>query len=78
MAQNGKKVQELILSKLDSIEREVKEGRIEMKEVRQVDIPKLKVEMAIVKEKSSNSAKIITAIGGAITIAVSSVIAYMK
>lgn len=71
MAHNGKKVQELILSKLESIEKEVKE-------VRQIDIPKLKVDMAIVKEKSSNSAKIIAGIGGAITLAVSTAIAFLK
>lgn len=71
MATNGKKVQELILSKLESIEKEVKE-------VRQTDIPKLKLDMAVMKEKSSNSAKIITAVGGAITLAVSTAIAWLR
>lgn len=71
MATNGKKVQELILSKLESIEKEVKE-------VRYKDIPKLQTDIAVVKEKSSNSAKIITAIGGAITLAVSTAIAFFK
>lgn len=68
---NGKKIDELILSKLENIEREVKE-------VRQSDIPKLKLDMAVMKEKTSNSAKIISGIGGLVAVAVSTAIAVFK
>lgn len=67
----SKRLQELILSKLDSIEKEVKQ-------VRTIDIPNLKTEVAVVKEKSTNTAKIITGVGGAITLAVSSAVAWLS
>lgn len=68
---NGKKFEEYLIQKLESIETEVKQ-------VRQQDIPKLKLEIAVVKEKSSNSAKIISAIGGLLAVAVSTAVALFK
>lgn len=71
MATSGKKVQEIILSKLNNIEKEVKE-------VRQTDIPNLAIDIAVVKEKSSSTAKLITLVGGALTLVVSTAIAWFK
>lgn len=71
MATNGKKLNELIFSKLESIEKEVKE-------VRTKDIPNLKIDMAVVKEKSTTSAKIITSIGGLVAVGISTAVAFLK
>ena len=71
MATNGKKVQELILVKLENIESE-------LKEVRQKDIPNLKIDMALVKEKSNTSAKIISGIGGILAVGTSMAIAWLR
>lgn len=57
---------------------EVQEIRKDLKAVREIDIPGLKIELAVVKEKSSNTAKIITGIGGLIAVAVSAAIAWLK
>lgn len=65
------KVQDLILSEMQEIKKDVKE-------IRQIDIPNLRVEQAIEKEKSNRSAKIITGVGGAIAVLVSSAIAFLK
>jgi len=59
-----------IKEKLDQI-------HLDVKEVREKDIPDLKIEIAVVKERSKNQARIIAAIGGLITMAVSSAIAYI-
>ena len=59
-----------IKEKLDQI-------HLDVKEVREKDIPDLKVEIAVVKERAKNQARIIAAIGGLITMAVSSAIAYI-
>lgn len=49
----------------------------DIKEIKEKLIPDLKVEMAITKERSSNTAKIITGVGGLIAVAVSSAIAWV-
>lgn len=67
----SKRMQELILSKLEVIEKEVKE-------VRNTDIPNLKIEVAVVKEKSNTSAKIISGIGGILAVGTSVAIAWFK
>jgi hypothetical protein len=61
----------MIQDKLDAIHKDVKE-------VREKDIPNLKVEVAVMKEKTSTHAKIVSAIGGLIAIATSAAIAYMR
>lgn len=71
MPSNGRKVQEIILSKLDSIEEEIKQ-------VRYNDIPNIKTDIAVVKVKSNNYAKIISSVIGAITLLVSTVIAWFR
>lgn len=67
----SKKIQELILAKLDSIEKEVKQ-------VRTTDIPNLKVEVAVIKTESKSAAKLITSIGAIVAITVSTVVAFFK
>lgn len=69
--ENGKKIEEMILSKLDLIESKLDRVRTE-------DIPKLKTEMEVIKVKTSNSAKIISGIGGLIAVAVSTAVAFFK
>lgn len=64
-----KKERESILAKLDEMHKD-------LKEVREKDIPNLKIDMAVVKERSSHQAKIITGIGGAVTLAVSTAVAW--
>lgn len=49
-----------------------------MDELRVVDLPNLKIEVALIKERTNRSARIITGVGGLVTLAVSSAIAYMK
>jgi hypothetical protein len=68
---NGKKINDLIINKLTSIE-------TELKEVRQKDIPNIKIDMAVVKSESKTTAKIITAVGGLIAVATSAAIAFFK
>lgn len=65
------KIQDIILSDLRSIKESIEE-------IRQKDIPNIKVEMAVVKSESKTSAKIITGIGGLIAVATSMAIAYFK
>lgn len=60
-----------ISEKLDEIHNDIKE-------VREKDIPNLKIDLAVVKEKSSNHAKIVSAIGGLIAVCVSSAVAWFK
>lgn len=64
-------IEKLILKKLEAIEAEVKE-------VRQTDIPNLKVDMAVAKTEIGQTAKLITLVGGAVTLAVSTAVAYFK
>lgn len=61
---NGKKIEDIILEELRQIQADVKQ-------IRQTDIPAINTTIAIVKVNSSNTAKIITGIGGAITLVVS-------
>lgn len=62
-------------SKTDLIQQKLEEIHKDIKEVREKDIPNIKIDVAVMKEKTSTQAKIITAIGGAITLAVSSAVA---
>ena len=69
------KVEGLILDKLEHIE-------AKLDEVRTKTIPELQtkfaVEHALAKDRFTREAKIITAVGGVITLAVSSAIAWFK
>ena len=67
----SKKLQDLLMNKLDSIESE-------LKEVRQKDIPNLRETIAVIKTESKTSAKITAAVITIIGTAVSSVIAWFK
>ena len=66
----GKKtVQDLVLQKLDNLE-----NKIDM--LVATIIPGIKTDLEIAKVKASNSVKITTAIGGAITLAISLIAAH--
>jgi len=71
MSEQNDRVQKLILS-------EIQEVKTEVKEVRQTDIPNLKIEIAVMKQRTSLSAKVITGVGAAITLFISTVIAWFK
>ena len=60
-----------ISDKLDEIHKDIKE-------VREKDIPNLKVDLAVVKERSSSYAKVVSGIGGLIAVGVSSAIAWLR
>jgi hypothetical protein len=62
------------LSQLDILS----EMHKDIKEIKEQLIPGLKIDMAIMKEKSSHSAKIITGVGGLIAVGISSAIAFLK
>lgn len=62
---------DMIWDKLDEIHQDVREVRTE-------DIPKLKIDIAVVKAKSSIHAKVVAAIGGIIAVAISSAIALIR
>ena len=64
--------------KTNYIYQKLEEIHLDLKEVREKDIPQLKIDVAVVKEKSSMQAKIISAIGGLIAVAVSTAIAWFK
>ena len=72
---NGHKVEELILDDLKYIKEK-------LDEIRTKTIPELQtkfaVDHALAKDRMSREAKIITAVGGAITLAVSTAIAWFK
>lgn len=63
-------LQEIILS-------ELKEVKADVKELREKDLPQLKVDIAIEKERSSKAAKIITIVGGGLAIATSTAVAWL-
>jgi hypothetical protein len=65
--QNGFTVKELLL-----------EVRKDVKQVKEIDIPKLQSGFAVIKAETSTSAKIISAIGGIIAVCVSVAVAYLK
>jgi len=67
---NNKKFEEILMAEIQEIKKDIKE-------VRQTDIPNLQISMAVEKVKNSNTAKIITGIGGAITLLVSVAAAYL-
>lgn len=67
----SRKIEDIILSEMAEIKQEIKE-------IRQNDIPNLKIEMAIEKEKSNRTVKLITGVGGAVAVLVSTAIAYLK
>jgi hypothetical protein len=68
---SSKKVQDLILQ-------EIRDIKGEIKEVRQLDIPNLKTELAVVKTQSSQAARVIAGIGGAIAVGTSAAIAFLR
>jgi hypothetical protein len=65
-------------SKSDWISEKLDEIHNDIKEVREKDIPNLKIDLAVVKERSSTYAKLISAVGGIIAVAISSAIAWFK
>ena len=60
------------------ISKKLEEMHKDLKELREKDIPNLKVEVAVIKAEASNSAKIIAGLGGAIAILTSTAIAYLR
>lgn len=79
---NANKMQELILKEIQSVNTRVAEVASKLDEVRTTDIPNLKIDMAVVKEKTRTSARnialIITFIGGIVTTVVNAAIGYFK
>lgn len=65
-----KKERDLILDRLEEMHKD-------LKDLREKDIPKLQVDIAVMKERTSHNAKVITGIGGAITLAVSTAVAWI-
>jgi hypothetical protein len=65
-----KKERDLILDRIEEMHKD-------LKDLREKDLPKLQIEMAVMKEKTSHHAKVITGIGGAITLAVSTAVAWI-
>lgn len=65
-------------TKSDLIQCKLEEIHRDLKEVRQVDIPQIKVDVAVVKSESKSNAKIISTIGGILAVAVSTAIAWIK
>jgi hypothetical protein len=65
-----KKEKDLILDRLEEMHKD-------LKDLREKDLPKLQIDIAVMKEKTGHQAKIITGIGGAITLAVSTAVAWM-
>lgn len=63
---------------LNLILEEMKGIRLDIKEVRQTDIPKLKEEMAVIKTESSATAKLITGVGLLLSTATAAAIAWFK
>jgi Holliday junction resolvasome RuvABC endonuclease subunit len=61
----------LLYQKLDEIHKDIKE-------VREQDIPNLKVEIAVVKEKASTSAKVISACGAVTAVFASIAVAWIS
>lgn len=64
--------------KTDHISQKLDEMHKDLKELREKDLPNLKVEVAVIKAEASNSAKIIAGLGGAIAILTSTAIAYLR
>jgi Ribonuclease G/E len=64
-------VQQLILEKLSVIESEIRE-------VRQHDIPNIKIDMALVKSEANSFTKLMTAVAGVVAVAVSTAIAFLR
>jgi len=65
-----KKEKDLIQARLEEIHRD-------LKELREKDIPNLKIDMAVMKEKTSSTAKMIAGVGGALTLMVSTAVAWL-
>lgn len=68
---NGKKVEDLILKRLDNIDRKLDDVLIK-------EIPQLKLDSAVQIERTSRTAKVITLAGGAIAVLTSLAIALFK
>ena len=65
-----KKERDLILDRLEEMHKD-------LKDLREKDLPKLQVDIAVMKERTSHSAKVIAGIGGAVTLAVSTAVAWI-
>lgn len=61
----------------DLIQAKLEEMHNDLKELREKDIPNLKIEMAVMKERTSHQAKIITGVGGLIAVITSAAVALM-
>ncbi len=66
-----KNFEKVLMTRLDSIEQKLDSIRTEA-------IPELRTKYAVLKESTSQTAKIITGVGGAITLAISAAIAWFK
>ena len=62
----------------DHIAKKLEEMHKDLKELREKDLPNLKIEVAVIKTEASTSAKIIAGLGGAIAILTSTAIAYLR
>ncbi len=68
---NGDKIEKLLIERFDRLETKVDS-------LRTIEIPNLKTEVALIKERTGRSAKITALVGGAVTLVVSTAIAYWK
>jgi len=71
MAKKKKTAVYSVADKLDEIHQDIKQ-------VREVDIPNLKIAVAVLKADTSMSTKIITGVGGLIAVGLSTAIAFFK
>jgi hypothetical protein len=60
------------------IQIKLEEMHKDLKEIREKDLPELKIEVAVVKERASTHAKVISAIGGILAVATSAAIAFLR
>ncbi len=68
---NGEKLEKLLIERFDRLEEKVDS-------LRTIELPNLKTEIALIKERTGRTAKIVTLVGGAVTLVVSTAIAYFK
>ncbi len=68
---NGEKLEKLLIERFDRLEEKVDNLRV-------TEIPQLRTEIEIIKEKTGRAAKTTALVGGAVTLVVSTAIAYWK
>ncbi len=68
---NGDQLEKLLIERFDRLEDKVDSLRTK-------EIPNLRTEIALIKERTGRAAKITTIVGGAVTLAVSTAIAYFR